>query len=238
MKRIEFNPEADAFKTKTLLLEKASMIKLFDTTLRDGAQAEGISFSTHDKLQIAQALDRLGIHYVEGGWPGSNPKDNQFFKEARTLNLKNARLVAFGSTRRKGVKASADPNLQAIVDSKVPVACIFGKSWDMQVTHALRTTLDENLEMIRDSVAFLKSRKMEVIFDAEHFFDGYRAHPAYALKTLEAALQGGADNLTLCDTNGGSLPTQVSQAVHAVRRAFPQAILGAHVHTDSCCACA
>ena len=212
------------------------MIKLFDTTLRDGAQAEGISFSTHDKLQIAQALDRLGIHYIEGGWPGSNPKDNQFFKEARTLNLKNARLVAFGSTRRKGVKASADPNLQAIVDSKVPVACIFGKSWDMQVTHALRTTLEENLAMIRESVAYLKSKRMEVIYDAEHFFDGFRANRPYALKTLQAALEAGADCLTLCDTNGGSIPSQIMEAMKVVKRVLPKAVWGIHTHNDSGCA--
>jgi len=214
------------------------MIKLFDTTLRDGSQAEGISFSPHDKLRIAQALDRLGIHYIEGGWPGSNPKDNQFFQEARKLKFKQARLVAFGSTRRKGISASRDPNLQAIVSSKTPVACIFGKSWDMQVTHALRTTPDENLAMIHDSVKFLKSKKLEVIYDAEHFFDGYRANPGYALKTVQAALAGGVDNITLCDTNGGSLPTQIAEGVHAVRRAFPKAALGIHVHNDSGCAVA
>jgi 2-isopropylmalate synthase len=213
-------------------------IKLFDTTLRDGSQAEGISFSAHDKLRIAQELDRLGIHYIEGGWPGSNPKDNQFFQQVRKLKFKQARLVAFGSTRRKGMTAAQDPNLKAIVASKVPVACIFGKSWDMQVTHALQTTLEENLKMIRDSVKFLKSKKMEVIYDAEHFFDGYRANPGYALKTLEAAMEGGADNITLCDTNGGSIPAQISEAVHAVTREFPKLPLGIHVHNDSGCAVA
>jgi 2-isopropylmalate synthase len=214
------------------------MIKLFDTTLRDGAQAEGISFSPHDKLRVAQELDRLGIQYIEGGWPGSNPKDNQFFHEAKRLKLKQARLVAFGATRRKGISASRDPSLKAILASGAPVACIFGKSWDMHVTHALRTTLDENLAMIRDSVKYLKSKKKEVIYDAEHFFDGYRANAAYALQTLGAALEGGADNLTLCDTNGGSLPTQISEAVHAVRRAYPNASLGIHTHNDSGCAVA
>ncbi len=213
-------------------------IKLFDTTLRDGSQAEGISFSTHDKLRVAQALDRLGIHYIEGGWPGSNPKDNQFFKEAKALKLKQSRLVAFGSTRRKLTKAAADPNLLAIAAVKVPVACIFGKSWEMQVIEALQTTLDENLAMIRDSVVFLKAQKMEVIYDAEHFFDGFRANPQYALQTLGAALDGGADNLTLCDTNGGCLPNQITEGVRAVREAHPKAALGIHVHNDSGCAVA
>lgn len=210
-------------------------IRLFDTTLRDGSQAEGISFSPHDKLRIAQELDRLGIHYIEGGWPGSNPKDNQFFQEAQKLRLGNARLVAFGSTRRKDMAAADDPSLQAIASSGAPAACIFGKSWDLHVEHALRATLDENLQMVRESVAFLKSRKLEVIYDAEHFFDGYRENPSYALKTLQAALDGGADNLTLCDTNGGGLPPTITQVVAEVRRAFPQAALGIHVHNDSGC---
>jgi 2-isopropylmalate synthase len=213
-------------------------ITLFDTTLRDGSQAEGISYSPHDKLRIAQELDRLGVNYIEGGWPGSNPKDNQFFKEAHKLKFKNAKLVAFGATRRKGLRASEDPNLKAIASSKAPAACIFGKSWDMQVTHALRTTLDENLAMIQDSVRFLVAKKLEVIYDAEHFFDGYRANPGYALKTLEAAFKGGALNLTLCDTNGGSIPRQISEAVRAVRHALPKASFGIHTHNDSGCAVA
>src|SRR5262249_21199270 len=153
-------------------------------------------------------LDRLGVHYIEGGWPGSNPKDIQFFKEARKLKFKTARLTAFGSTRRKGLAASEDPNLKAIATSGAPVACIFGKSWDMQVTHALRATLEENLKMIEDSIHYLRSKKLDVIYDAEHFFDGFRANREYALKTLDAALEGGAAYLTLCDTNGGSIPTQ------------------------------
>jgi 2-isopropylmalate synthase len=215
-----------------------STLKLFDTTLRDGSQAEGISFSPHDKLRIAQLLDRLGIHYIEGGWPGSNPKDNQFFAEARKLKFQQARLTAFGSTRRKGIRASDDPNLRAIVAAKVPVACIFGKTWDLHVTHALKTTPEENLRMIEDSVRFLKAHKMEVIYDCEHFFDGYRANPSYALKTLEAALEGGADNLTLCDTNGGSIPRQITEAVQVVRAHVSGAPLGIHVHNDSGCAVA
>jgi len=214
------------------------MIKLFDTTLRDGSQAEGISFSPHDKLLIAQELDRLGVQYIEGGWPGSNPKDIQFFKDAKKVKFKHARLTAFGSTRRKDTRASDDANLKAIASSGASVACIFGKSWDMQVIQALRTTLDENVKMIHDSVKYLRSRKLEVIYDAEHFFDGYRANPGYALKTLNAAFDGGASNLTLCDTNGGSIPTQIAEAVHAVRSALPQAELGIHTHNDSGCAVA
>jgi 2-isopropylmalate synthase len=210
-------------------------ILLFDTTLRDGSQAEGISFSPHDKMRIAQELDRIGLHYIEGGWPGSNPKDNQFFQDARKLKLKNARLVAFGSTRRKGIKAAYDANLKAIIESGVPAACIFGKSWDMHVTHALQTTLEENLAMIRDSVSYLKSKKLEVIYDAEHFFDGFRANHAYALKTVAAAHEAGADMIALCDTNGGCLPTQITAGVQSVRRALPGAILGIHAHNDSGC---
>ena len=214
------------------------MIKLFDTTLRDGGQAEGISFSSHDKLRIAVELDRLGVQYIEGGWPGSNPKDNYFFKEARKLKFKHAKLTAFGSTRRKNSRAADDPNLKAIVATKAPVACIFGKSWDMQVTHALLTTLDENLRMIYDSVHFLRSKKMEVIYDAEHFFDGWRANPDYAIKALTAAHEAGASNVTLCDTNGGSLPTQIKEAFAAVQRVLPRAELGIHAHNDSGCAVA
>lgn len=214
------------------------MIKLFDTTLRDGGQAEGISYSPHDKLRIAQELDRLGVHFIEGGWPGSNPKDNQFFKEAAKLKLKSARLVAFGSTRRKGMRAADDPNLKAIAASKAPVACIFGKSWDMQVTHALRATLEENLNMIRDSVQFLRSKKMDVIYDAEHFFDGFRANPEYALKAIKTAAEAGAMNITLCDTNGGSIPRQITEAIKVVQRAMPDVELGIHAHNDSGCAVA
>jgi 2-isopropylmalate synthase len=216
-------------------------IKLFDTTLRDGSQAEGISFSAHDKMRIAQELDHLGIHYIEGGWPGSNPKDNEFFTLMRGPDrpaFKTSKLVAFGSTRRKNVAVAEDSNLLAIVNAGVKVACIFGKSWDMQVTQALRATLDENLDMIKESIQFLKSKGLEVIYDAEHFFDGYKANPEYALKTLKTAHEAGAKNLTLCDTNGGSLPTQISAMVHAVRKALPEAALGIHTHNDSGCAVA
>jgi 2-isopropylmalate synthase len=211
---------------------------LFDTTLRDGTQGEGVSLSVDDKLKIAQILDEMGIDYIEGGWPGSNPKDEMFFKKARSLKLKNARLVAFGSTRRRDRPAHRDDNLAAIVRVKTPAACIFGKSWDMHVTHALRATLEENLKMISDSVRFLKSKGKEVIYDAEHFFDGFIANRDYALTALRAAWEAGADNLTLCDTNGGRLPHEVADMVRAVRQALPRAPLGIHTHNDSDCAVA
>jgi len=206
---------------------------LYDTTLRDGTQGEGVSLSVEDKLKIAVTLDRLGVSYIEGGWPGSNPKDEEFFSRAKTLTFKNAKLSAFGSTRRKDAPASRDPNLMAIVRVKTPVACIFGKSWDLHVVHALRASLDENLKMIQESVAFLKSKGKEVVYDAEHFFDGFRANRAYALASLNAAVQGGAHNLTLCDTNGGMLPHQIGEMVLEVRRSFPDVSLGIHCHNDS-----
>ncbi|MBI4297892.1 MAG: citramalate synthase [Chloroflexi bacterium] len=208
-----------------------SGIYLYDTTLRDGAQREGISFSVKDKLLIAQKLDELGIHYIEGGWPGSNPKDIEFFAEARTLKLKHAKLAAFGSTRRPGIKAQDDPNLQAIVESGTAVATIVGKSWDLHVLQVLETTLEENLAMIADSVAFLKARGLAVFFDAEHYFDGFKANKEYALKTVAAAAKAGADAVILCDTNGGALPTEVVVGIEASKAA--KVPLGIHAHNDS-----
>lgn len=213
-------------------------VLLYDTTLRDGTQGEGVSLSVEDKLKICQVLDDLGISYIEGGWPGSNPKDEAFFHRARSLKLKRARLSAFGSTRRRDRPAHRDENLAAIVRVKTPVACIFGKSWDLHVTHALRASLEENIRMIAESVRFLKSKGREVVYDAEHFFDGFRANRDYALATLKAAWEAGADNLTLCDTNGGSLPDQAAEMVRAARNALPQAALGIHTHNDSDCAVA
>ncbi|MBI3013350.1 MAG: citramalate synthase [Elusimicrobia bacterium] len=215
-----------------------SPVRLFDTTLRDGTQGAGVSLSVEDKLKVMAALDRLGVHYIEGGWPGSNPKDEVFFHEAKHYPFKCARLTAFGSTRRKDVPAHRDENLLAIVKVKTPVACIFGKSWDLHVIHALRTSLDENLRMIGDSVRFLKSKGLEVVYDAEHFFDGFRADPQYALSALRSAWDAGADNLTLCDTNGGSIPSQIAAIVKEVRKFIPQAPLGIHAHNDSECAVA
>jgi 2-isopropylmalate synthase len=223
---------------KTKAAVDADRVILYDTTLRDGTQGEGVSLSVDDKLKIALALDLLGVSYIEGGWPGSNPKDEEFFRRAKKLSFKNARLSAFGSTRRKDIPAADDANLKALIRVQTPVVCIFGKSWDMQVTHALRATLEENLRMIADSVRFLKSRGKEVVYDAEHFFDGFRANPDYAVATLKAARAAGADNLTLCDTNGGSLPHQIADAVRAVRGALPGAPIGIHTHNDSDCAVA
>lgn len=214
-------------------------VRLFDTTLRDGTQGEGISISVDDKLKIAQTLDNLGVHYIEGGWPGSNPKDELFFSRAKKeLKLKQAKLVAFSSTRRKSRSASSDENILKLVSAGTPAVCIFGKSWDSHVIHALRATLPENLEIIRDTVQFLKSKRKEVIYDAEHFFDGYTANRAYALSTIKAAAEAGADNITLCDTNGGCLPADIARIVKDVRRQLPGISLGIHVHNDSNCAVA
>lgn len=207
-------------------------IEIYDTTLRDGAQGEGISFSAKDKVKIALRLDKLGFHYIEGGWPGSNPKDLAFFELIKNHRLKNAQITAFGSTRKPGVSAQHDENLQQILKAGVKVATLFGKTWDFHVKHALQTTLEENLYMIRESVAYLKQQGMEVFYDAEHFFDGYRANPEYALSTLRAARDAGAARIILCDTNGGRLPNEIFEAVTAVGREI-DVPLGVHCHNDS-----
>ena len=180
-------------------------IKIFDTTLRDGSQGAGIAFSVEDKLKIAAALDEFGVSYIEGGWPGSNPKDEEFFKLAKG-KFKNSKLVAFSSTRKAKSNVKNDENLKKIVKSGAKVACIFGKSWDLHVECALKTTLKENLKMISDTVSFLKSKKFEVIYDAEHYFDGYIHNKDYAVQTIKAAIDAGADYICLCETNGGVLP--------------------------------
>ncbi|MBE9503524.1 MAG: citramalate synthase [Proteobacteria bacterium] len=207
-------------------------ITLYDTTLRDGTQAEDISFSSEDKIRIAEKLDDLGIHYIEGGWPGSNPKDMHFFEKVKSLQLKDAKIVAFGSTRRVGNKPEDDANLKALLDSGVEVATIFGKSWDMHVKDALKISLDENLELISSSLAYLKKRLGEVFYDAEHFFDGYKANPDYAMSSLRAAMEGGADCIILCDTNGGTLPLELEEILRNVQASL-ESPLGIHTHNDS-----
>ncbi len=206
-------------------------IAIYDTTLRDGTQGAGITLSAQDKLQIAERLDEFGVDYIEGGWPGSNPKDLEFFEQARTRPWRHARITAFGSTRRAGIAAEQDENLRMMLAAGTPAAAVFGKSWDLHVSEALRTTLDENLRMIEDSVRYLKSRGVEVVYDAEHFFDGWKANPEYALATLAAARRGGADIVVLCDTNGGCLPFEIRAGVEAARATSPGPV-GIHTHDD------
>ena len=207
-------------------------IQIYDTTLRDGTQSEELNLSTEDKLRIATRLDQLGIAYIEGGWPGSNPKDKRFFAEMRQYELNTAKLAAFGSTHAAKVTAENDPNLQALVESGAPVLTIFGKSWDIHVTDALKITLERNLELIRDSLAFLRPHAKELFYDAEHFFDGYKANPEYAVSTLRTAWEAGAELLVLCDTNGGSLPDEIASIMKTVAEQLPEARLGIHAHND------
>lgn len=209
-------------------------VKLYDTTLRDGAQSEGISFSVEDKLKIATRLDEFGIHYIEGGWPGSNPKDAEFFKRVQKLNFKQAKVVAFGSTRKKNTRPQEDANIQALLAAETPVIALVGKSWDLHVREVLETSLDENLAMIGESVAYLKSQGKEVVYDAEHFFDGYKANPDYAIETLRAAAENGADVLVLCDTNGGTLPWEITSFMETVAGVV-SVPLGIHTHNDGGC---
>ena len=210
-------------------------VEIYDTTLRDGAQLEGISLTVDDKLRIAEQLDRLGVHYIEGGWPGSNPKDDEFFDRAQSeLELVNSRLVAFGSTRRVKGKVDDDLTLQHLLAANTEVVCIVGKASEYHVTEALRTTLDEGVAMVADSVRFLKENDRTVFFDAEHFFDGYRENPEFSMRVLEEAAMAGADCLVLCDTNGGSLPGDVERIVRQVADHL-QAPVGVHLHNDTGC---
>lgn len=206
-------------------------VDILDSTLRDGAQAEGISFSVEDKIKIIYALDQLGVAYIEAGNPGSNPKDIEFFERMKTVSLKNAKLTAFGSTRRRNISVEEDKNVQSLLSANTPAVTIFGKAWDFHVTEIIKTTLEENLAMITDTLAFFKKKGKEVIFDAEHFFDGYKANPEYAFKALEAAVKGGADCLVLCDTNGGSFPNEVYEIVKKVKETFDIKV-GIHTHND------
>ena len=210
-------------------------VEIYDTTLRDGAQLEGISLTVDDKLRIAEQLDRLGVHYIEGGWPGANPKDEEFFTRARTeLALERSTLVAFGSTRRVGGDAAEDATLANLLAAETDVVCIVGKASAYHVTEALRTSLDEGVAMVADSVRFLKSRGRRVFFDAEHFFDGYRDNPEFSMQVLQGAAEAGADCLVLCDTNGGSLPDQVGATVRDVVSAVDCEV-GVHLHNDTGC---
>ncbi len=212
-------------------------LHLYDTTLRDGTQREGISLSLDDKLKIARRLDGFGIHYIEGGWPGSNPKDVEFFRRVRSLGLTQAKVAAFGSTRKKDIRPEDDANLKALLEAETPVVTLVGKSWVLHVTQVIETSLDENLAMIGESVAYAKANDREVVYDAEHFFDGYKADPDYALATLHAAAANGADVLVLCDTSGGSLPWEVEEITRAVAAEF-ETPLGIHTHEDAGCAVA
>ncbi|MGC8595870.1 MAG: citramalate synthase [Candidatus Kryptoniota bacterium] len=207
-------------------------ILIYDTTLRDGTQGEEISFTTEDKIKIARKLDEFGVDYIEGGWPGSNPKDMDFFEAMKGIHLRNARLVAFGSTCRPTSRPEDDDNLASLVKAGTDVVTIFGKSWDLHVKEALSSTLERNLELISDSIRYLKASGKEVIYDAEHFFDGYKSNPEYALKTLAAAEKAGADSIVLCDTNGGTLTSEVYEIINRVKQ-DTNLPLGIHAHNDS-----
>ncbi len=212
-------------------------IKIFDTTLRDGSQGAGISFSVEDKLKIASALDTFGIAYIEGGWPGSNPKDEEFFKLAKN-KFKNSKLVAFSSTRKPNTKIQDDNQIKKIISSGTKVATIFGKSWDLHVQVALKTTLKENLKMIFETIAYLKTKKFEVIYDAEHYFDGYIHNKIYTFETIKSAVDAGADYICLCETNGGVLPSYIEKTVKETIKEFPNVKFGIHAHNDCDCAVA
>ncbi len=212
----------------------SNRIAIYDTTLRDGSQAEGVSFSLEDKVRIARKLDEFGMDYVEGGWPGSNPKDIELFERLKKVRFHRARLASFGSTRRPDKTAADDEQVRMLVAAETPVVTIFGKCWDFQVTHALKVALPCNLDMISDTISFLAARVPEVVFDAEHFFDGYKKNPGYALKCLKAAADGGAAILVLCDTNGGTLPHEIAEIIRSVREKFAMPF-GIHTHDDAAC---
>ncbi len=214
-------------------MKVSNTVYVYDTTLRDGSQGEGVSFTVAGKLRLAEKLDRFGVDYIEGGWPGSNPRDKEFFLAAKKLKFTHAKLAAFGSTRRANTPVEKDKQVALLLDSGAPVVTIFGKSWLLHVLEVLRTTAKENLAMIEDTVRHLKKKGREVVYDAEHFFDGYKDDPTYALATLGAAQGGGADFITLCDTNGGTLTDELAAIVRDVRAKFPKARLGVHCHNDS-----
>src|SRR4051812_6540360 len=213
-------------------MRMVNRVAIYDTTLRDGTQREGISLSVADKLRVTELLDNLGVAYIEGGWPGSNPKDVAYFEAVKSLNLKSAKISAFGSTRRKNSDPADDPNILALVNAQTPVVTVVGKTSMLHVTEVLQTTSDENMRMISDSLRYLKSLGKEVIYDAEHFFDGCKLDFEYGFDTLRAAIEGGADVITLCDTNGGTMPWEITRYVTAAREAFPGVEIGIHTHND------
>jgi len=210
----------------------AKAVSIYDTTLRDGTQGEGFFLSGFDKVRLAKRLDEFGVDYIEGGWPGSNPKDIEFFQEAKSIQWNHTKIVAFGSTRRVGIKASEDPQLALLLEAETPVVTIYGKSWDLHVTEVLRTTLEENRSMIYDTVQFLKSAGREVYFDAEHFFDGYKNNADYALQCIVEAAKAGVDGVILCDTNGGTLPTEIEEICGIVKKELGDTAFGIHTHND------
>ncbi len=212
-------------------------IEIYDTTLRDGSQAEDISFSVEDKLRITERLDDFGIHFIEGGWPGSNPKDAEYFKKVKRLKLQNSTIVAFGSTQRPRIHVNEDSNIKALLESGARVLTIYGKTWDFHVKEALKIPLDANLVIIYDSISYLKKHCERVFFDAEHFFDGYKHNPEFALKCLKSAEEAGADRIVLCDTNGGTMPEEIRKICHEVKESI-KTPLGIHCHNDSECAVA
>ncbi len=213
-------------------------VYIYDTTLRDGSQSEGVNFSIEDKILITKHLDDFGIDYIEAGWPGSNPKDTFYFEKIKHIPLKYAKVVAFGSTRKKNLKAQDDPQIKGLLKAETKAITIFGKSWDYHVLDALNTTLDENLSMIYDAISFLKKEEKEVIFDAEHFFDGFKSNKDYALKSISVAFEAGADWVVLCDTNGGTLPLEIESILDEVFKVFKNSNIGIHTHNDTECAVA
>lgn len=211
--------------------DRAALLEVYDTTLRDGAQAEDVSFSAEDKVRVAQKLDELGVHFIEGGWPGANPKDIEFFRLIKTIPLKHAEVIAFGSTRKASNPVHKDPNLQALLAAETTTITLFGKTWSLHVTDALGISLATNLELIGDSIAYLRSEGRRVFYDAEHFFDGYKTNPDYALNTIRKAVEAGAERVILCDTNGGTMPWEIREICEIVRREC-QVPLGIHAHND------
>jgi 2-isopropylmalate synthase len=222
----------ELFQGGNRVLVKGDPVRIYDTTLRDGSQAEDITFSVEDKIRIAQKLDELGIHYIEGGWPGSNPRDLQFFEEIKRVPLSQAKMVAFGSTCRAGTLPQNDPNMKALIEAGTEAVTIFGKTWDLHALEALKISLEQNLEIIHESVRFLKSRIPEVHFDAEHFFDGFKSNPQYALSVVKTAQDAKADWIVLCDTNGGGLPYEIQSMITEVKKKITTP-LGIHVHNDT-----